>query len=53
MTSDMPDDDGCGYRNNAQLKMDKFLVSTIRLAVTFVSKFDVPLAWAVWLLNNI
>ena len=53
LTSDMPDDDECGNRNNAQLKMDTFLVSTIRLSVTFVSKFDAPLAWAVWLLNNI
>jgi hypothetical protein len=41
MMSDMPDENGYGNRNNAQLKMDTFLVSTIKLAVTFVSKFDV------------
>ena len=46
----MPDENGHGNINNAQLKMDSFLVTIIRLTVTLVSKCDVAMVWAVWLL---
>ena len=53
LESDISDENGFVGRNNDQWKMDIFLVLTIRLTVRLVSKCDVAIVRAVWLLINI